>query len=856
MADILSEVDSINATANTPADGDSGQISSEPSNTASASSAAPNSVNTDANINDQSSATNTVNGQTYNPNDDLPGRRLHNPLGQFASYTYQISLYMVTPAAYLLFVNSGRQDINQPGIYLVAQNGGINNDGIVKRAPGFTFDYGIDNFKMTNAVSTKDSGTNVNVTEMSFQVTEPYGFSFIRNLKNAALQVASDANNAGQSVPDDPTKQFFIIGFRFFGYDAQGNILTGTEQFENGILDPNASTTGESGGLFTKYYDIVITELNFKIEGKAVVYDIKAAETTVMAGLTLKRGMINHDTSVTAGTVGDALSQIARILNDNQQKMLEANKIGKVNKYSFIYAPSPGQSLNGDGSTESDIANAKLVNAADQDKYKWPGSGATSTTDSNAATELKAPPKSNARVLTWNADTPIPQAVEDVVKSSSYLSDALKLLYTTNIESDPQKNTPDQINNSTKKPISWYNLQSMINNVAWDNVVQDWAFDLSYVLTPYATPITNSVYANPGQPYYGPVKRYKYWYTGKNSEILSYSQSFDSLYYQAVVDASANSNKESTDGGTNPNTNQTGSGNSGDSVQGGSKTPDKRTGQSTLGKTGPGFEAQNNYLNSLYDSHSISEATIDILGDPDFLVSVNNDTINGVYSQFYGQDGYTISANGGQVFVEIDFKEGLDYSWEDSTEQNSNNTVTKLAGGVQSINDSIMFWPYPPDIAKIIQGISYQVVTIDSTFSNGAFKQRLQLTLNTFPNATTPSKDTGRENPTTPETPSQGQGASGPNPGAGGSTTSSTGLLQDNPANQAQPATQLQNDIQSGGQPTAPTGTTTSSSPNPNVISAANGLLTGGGLQLRSPSSIVADDDGGVIPPRLGPGGP
>ena len=103
MADILSEVDSINATANTPADGDSGQISSEPSNTASASSAAPNSVNTDANINDQSSATNTVNGQTYNPNDDLPGRRLHNPLGQFASYTYQISLYMVTPAAYLLF---------------------------------------------------------------------------------------------------------------------------------------------------------------------------------------------------------------------------------------------------------------------------------------------------------------------------------------------------------------------------------------------------------------------------------------------------------------------------------------------------------------------------------------------------------------------------------------------------------------------------------------------------------------------------------------------------------------------------------------------------------------------------------
>jgi hypothetical protein len=42
----------------------------------------------------------------------LPGKRINNPLSLFASYTYQISLYMITPDAYDLFVQSGRQNIN------------------------------------------------------------------------------------------------------------------------------------------------------------------------------------------------------------------------------------------------------------------------------------------------------------------------------------------------------------------------------------------------------------------------------------------------------------------------------------------------------------------------------------------------------------------------------------------------------------------------------------------------------------------------------------------------------------------------------------------------------------------------
>ena len=41
-----------------------------------------------------------------------PGSRLQNPLGNFSSYTYQLSLYMITPDAYDEFQASGRKNIN------------------------------------------------------------------------------------------------------------------------------------------------------------------------------------------------------------------------------------------------------------------------------------------------------------------------------------------------------------------------------------------------------------------------------------------------------------------------------------------------------------------------------------------------------------------------------------------------------------------------------------------------------------------------------------------------------------------------------------------------------------------------
>ena len=136
-----------------------------------------------------------------------PGKRLKNPLGALSSYTYQLSLYMVTPDALELFKEKGYKNINSLGVayagangpdvandavsagaYIVAQSGGVNLDS-EQRAPSFNFDYGIDNLTF-EIVGPKENGAASAEYTFQFQITEPYGFSFISNLKRANDAIA------------------------------------------------------------------------------------------------------------------------------------------------------------------------------------------------------------------------------------------------------------------------------------------------------------------------------------------------------------------------------------------------------------------------------------------------------------------------------------------------------------------------------------------------------------------------------------------------------------------------------------------------------------------------------------------
>lgn len=769
-----------------------------------------------------------------------PGKRLKNPLGYFSSYNYQLSLYMITPDAYDAFIQSGRKNINafseiagsqNGGAYLVAQSGGINN-GDELRAPGFNFDYTIDNLSFNTITSGKAGEGDTNTTEMKFTIIEPYGFSFVSNLRRAqaALEAGLAKNGKSIHLPKNPTKQFFILGIRFYGYDETGNLMKGTEMFDDNTLDPTAPG---NGAVFQRYYDIIITEMKFKIDGKAVTYNISAASLAPAEAFGIKRGQVDTNINIEASDVETAVNKLMDELNQRQKELHKGSEESELyNTYKVKFL----------GEAATLIGKSKIVSPADLDKFKWPGSGATKTADANdkTATKSQTPDKTKTQITISGSPTPtpIPAAINTIITQSQFLEQGLKTVYTTALEPPQDKTKMNQIDQNTKKVLKWYNCSSELSNARWNPKTKDWVYDITYIIQVYETPVIDSAYANVTTKYYGPHKRYNYWYTGQNSEIISYVQELNNTYFTVVVAPQDGSSTSDTE---NPSTEGTSTGESGNGQKGTPAetptTPGKASEQSTEGKVGgAGKAAQNSYITSLTDPASQAEATIQILGDPDFIMVDSSYSEETLYKKFYGADGFSINPNGGQVFIEIDFKEAVDYSSSGTSVTAPDPSTGGITGepGTLSINESILFWDYPKDVAALVKGISYQVLKVTSQFSGGMFKQTLDCRINTFAEAAKPTQGEGREpaanktnQPAGTAAPSGAKNATGTSPSASNATNADSGLKTE-----PSPKLSTNKSIVSG----------TTALPDPNEIVVTASLRS---IPTRT-GSVVDDDASGI----------
>ena len=576
------------------------------------------------------------------------------------------------------------------------------------------------------------------------------------------------------------------MGIRFYGYNASGQPVKGTDTTRgtnaNGAPIPGSQQQIDPGNnsyaLFERYYPILINEMKTVLNGKQTVYNIAAAPHQ-LAAMGTKRGMINNPFEITASTVGEALDKLMENLNKEQKSL--NNKTGSGYSYDIKYASQ----------YDSDrIRNARIVSDADLDKYKWPGSGAKKTKESNASTETtkNAKPKNTARTIQIKKDTPIIKQINDIIAQSSFLEDAMRTVFTTALEPDQDKEGLPQLDKSGKKTIEWFHLTPDVSNLVWDDTRADWVYDIDYVLNVYDTPVLDTAYTNPGKKYYGPVKRYEYWYTGTNTEVIQYKQTLNNTYYNTYLNENfGKDDKNATsNGGQNTKNASGGSGNGA-----GATTPlvqNQKTEQSSLGKAGLAMEAQNSYLTSLFDPNAQAEAEVEILGDPDWLMSTartgfgaNEST---VYNKFYGNNPYSVSPAGGQVFFEIDFKEAVDYKSGGQNIATKDGSGVSGAPGTLSINSSILFWKDPKSVSKLVKGISYSLTRCKHFFSNGVFKQVLYGNINTFGDSASNDDGKARENKSTKTT-------SGPNRGNATATTQNKGFTD---ASKWEPSKRYSND--------------------------------------------------------------
>lgn len=603
-----------------------------------------------------------------------------NPLGNFASCTYQISLYMITPDAYDAFVQSGRKNINalreaEPvgdststgGAFIIAQSGGINNQ--YRMLPEFQYDYYIDKLSMTTYTAGR---SEMNTFDFKATIVEPYGFSFLTNLRRARDRLAA-LPKVNSTLPA-PERQFFILGIRFYGYDQNGNLLTGKEKLSTGdILDPNNS----GNGVFEKFYDIAITELKFKLDGKATNYSITGAATAQQEGLGLKRGTLKTGATVQGHTVEEAINELKNKLNLDEKSL---NPTEPRNSYDIQFI--------GNEDEINRLKSASLTVPNDQLKTKYSYTNAKNTKEVTDKESVKATPNPDKKIVSTNNETIVNDFVSLIIKQSTYMTDALKTLYTA----QQYGASGDAItNNPTKQQLSWYNLSCELKNGRFNTKLNDWVYDITYVIQPYSTPAVYTPFISSSGDYsfYGPHKTYEYYFTGQNSEILSYEQSYDTTYFNTLPDASPAPGFSAEDY-TVP------------------MAAGKRPNVSRMSGFNKSVDAQNQILTILYDPQAQITSKLTILGDPDYLMSPNPSSLNQVYNQFYGSDNYTINPNGGQIFITVDFKEAIDYD---------------IKNGYLSVNDNILFFKYPPEIKKAIKGVIFQVISVTSTFDTGKFTQ-------------------------------------------------------------------------------------------------------------------------------------
>ena len=243
-----------------------------------------------------------------------------NVLDQFASYTYNIGWYLLTPdqaravsepikidvTQWSLLVQSGGAGLEQTGIFqtgtaaaslnplveTVANRLGLSTLSTTGRNKYFTYDYYLDDLEI-QIPFVKEAGATV----LSFTVQEPYGLTLLPNLMNAVndlyKQDAASASNA----------QYCLV-IKFYGWDAKGNLISSPTQNEGipGI------TPSVSNAVVTRYYPFQIIKLDFKQASKGVSYQISGSCQNFVYAKSSATGSIPFNFELTGTTVGEVLT--------------------------------------------------------------------------------------------------------------------------------------------------------------------------------------------------------------------------------------------------------------------------------------------------------------------------------------------------------------------------------------------------------------------------------------------------------------------------------------------------------------------------------------------------------------------
>lgn len=688
----------------------------------------------------------------------------NNVLAQFASSTYNISIYLVSKDQYnailktkkktlfgsQLLISSAGAPLQGDNDYTnssVAETGDItvtsSNRG---RNQYFPLDYYIDDVKLEGLVNGKGTNGAHNITRGTFRLIEPNGISLLNNLNKAVNKFNSSQN----IISTNYAAQLYLMVIRFYGYDQNGVMI------KPGAVGPNsASQTTDPTAIVEKFIPFQFTAIKFRIANKLTEYECDIVCPQNMQGTGQMRGIIPFQTEFTSTNLKDLLNGQSGggAINPLQAQVLSQS------------AATPGTTVPGQGRSGTTVAagQARDPNGA----YRGDRSDATPAAPQKADAARKPTTLSGlcealnryqlgfvARGIFEIPDEysviiqdPISSAKITAPGGTNWNSTAMPTQNTAGGSLLPAKQSADgnsknasafggmsivqfidqQVRNSTYiydqqlyyndpktgelvpqgipgKILGWYRIGVQVEPKEYDFKRNDFAYKITYQISPYAVNDIKSIYF-PNAQDRGAHKIYNYWFTGENTEILEFTQDFNYLYYIVVNNKQGSFQRTSDYREVEKRGFQTNSN------------------QSNQGQDNNVNEPSANAADYLYSPSDLSRTRMTILGDPAWLQQgelwSGLQGLSGVKFNYtpWLDDG-TINYESQEPLFRVQFNTPTDYNLDtglmDVSANNLNKSSSNLSGEPR-------------------QSFTYRAIKVDHHFRRGKFSQDIEGVLITYP---------------------------------------------------------------------------------------------------------------------------
>jgi len=636
-----------------------------------------------------------------------------NVLDSYASYTYQLSWYLLNNDDYLKLIQGGRNadlaagEVGIDGGQLLMQSGGAHDKGnptssannqtatTQSRNPYFKLDYYIDSLTLKNLLPGHATGTASTATDFKMTVIEPNGISLVDNLKKAIKSYA------GLDV--FPSALYCLV-IRFRGYDENGNpVIVGNTDSGGAKTDPYS--------IVVKYIPFAITKFDFSVSNRLTTYDITAA--VVQNGFRLRQ-TVQFDTELTGRTVSEMLGGQKITTSNSEGARTNTTSQASGGKKTSISPKSSGSGASGfplksadPSKTNTTIKAAPSVDApgtaasAPQgtntpvrglmqamneyqqdlvkkgiyekaDEYviefannsianatvKKPGNLAIDATPMNSTPDARKSLDETSQMIASQRNfairpgSSLVQAIEMIVRNSSYITDQQLNI----VDEETQQEKP---NGTPINSFAWFKISLKAEPLGStiDRKRGDYAYKFTFLVSIYESKSMISPWF-PRTQFRGVHKSYPYWFTGQNTAVLDYQQSFNHYYFNVLSGTSDTILKDFTS-------------NYNDMPR---FVYQPTSGESSQGADGRTNEPAANAADYLYSPSDIGKVKIKILGDPAWIMQ--GEIYRGLdprtfsFSAF-NQDG-TINFDSQEILFEIVWQRPVDYDVETTGLMNPN----------------------------------------------------------------------------------------------------------------------------------------------------------------------------------------